>query len=450
MSETEEVLERIVSTLGRFVVLPEYGALTVALYVLSTYLVDVARFAALLVARSPEMRCGKTTLMDIVGEMVRDPIAASNVSPAVLYRVMEAKKPTLLLDEVDAFLAQKSESSEAVRGILNAGHRRGRYSTIWRSNERGEILSFDVFGHKVLAGIGKVHATLRDRSITLTLRRKLPHERVERLRIADDDMVILFEEIREQCAAAAEEIRDEVRVARPEIPGSLSDRAADNWEALLAIADAAGGNWPQAAREAAKALSDTEGEDSHRVLLLADIRDYFEETGNTIAPSSDLLMHLNDLETRPWSTWHRDNPMTPRDLAKQLAPFGIEPKQRKLGGMKVRGYDLDDMRDTFSRYLQPSETAGTPVPEEDNSLQDRDLGGYRHEKGYRYNPVPDSDGTTQYRYHENTRYRDNSIQHNELDPDGTGVPDKSGLSVAERLASKGWARPTEPKEVHRN
>lgn len=457
MNETENVLDAIVATLRRFVVLPEHGAETIALYVLSTHLVDVAQFAPLLVLRSPEMRCGKTTTMDLIGEMVRVPLAAANASPAALYRALEERKPTLLLDEVDAFLAQKSESSEAVRGILNSGHRRGRYSTVIRSNERGELQFFDVFGSKVLSGIGKVHATLRDRSITLTLRRKLPDERVERLRIARMDSY--FDEIRELCAQAADEIRERVAVADPEIPTSLSDRAADNWELLLAIADEAGGRWAEAAREAAKGLSDSETDDSHRVLLLSDVRDYFTETGHAVAPTNDLLAHLNDLETRPWCTWHRDNPMTARDLAKQLKPFGIEPNVQTLNGTKVRGYKREDMTDAFSRYLPPpkedtehndSENGVTPLPEDRNSIQDNEIHGNGTENGLRYHPLPEHGSNGTLRNRENIRNRTNSIQDNDLSTNGNGVTDNSGVSVAERLAARGYARPAGPKEVQRS
>ena len=42
--------------------------------------------------------------------------------------------------------------------------------------------------------------------------------------------------------------------ARPDMPLGIEDRNADVWEPLLAIAEAAGGDWPQRAREAAIAL----------------------------------------------------------------------------------------------------------------------------------------------------------------------------------------------------
>ena len=52
-----------------------------------------------------------------------------------------------------------------------------------------------------------------------------------------------------------------LEAALPEIPDDLNDRAQDNWEPLLAIADLAAGDWPNTARPAAKALSkEAEGE----------------------------------------------------------------------------------------------------------------------------------------------------------------------------------------------
>lgn len=42
--------------------------------------------------------------------------------------------------------------------------------------------------------------------------------------------------------------------ADPPALDNLDDRAHDNWRALLAIADAAGGQWPKKAHDAAEKL----------------------------------------------------------------------------------------------------------------------------------------------------------------------------------------------------
>lgn len=422
------VLDDIVRTLERFIVLPEHGADAIALYVAYTFLASEAQFAPMLVLTSPEMRCGKTTTMDLVGELVHEPLGASNASPAALYRVIEERAPTLLLDEVDAFLAQKSEASEAVRSILNSGHRRGKQSGVLRLEPKGndfELRRFSTFCPKVLAGIGSLHATLRDRSITIRLRRKRPDEQVERLRVlrVEEELTAL----RDRIAAAAEPIRDEFAEQLPEAPEQLGDRAADNWEHLLAIADLAGEKWPERAREAAVEFStESDENESARVLLLGDIREYFAETGFDVVPTADLLAHLNDIETRPWCTWHRDKPMDARDLAKLLAPFGVQPTQAKVDGNKVRGYRRIDFDDAFARYLTPdSENAGTTVRDTDNSPQQTDLTRYHTDSGTGYSRYRDGEEYQGYPVPEKDRYRDNSLSKKEITSSGTTVPAKS-------------------------
>ncbi len=59
----------------------------------------------------------------------------------------------------------------------------------------------------------------------------------------------------------------------------LNDRARDAWEPLIAIADIAGGHWPERARKAAVTLAgvhEAEAVDGDvRQTLLSDIRDLF-------------------------------------------------------------------------------------------------------------------------------------------------------------------------------
>lgn len=403
MSETNRVLDSIVETFNRYVVLPEHGNETIALYVLFTHLVESAQFAPMLVLTSPEMRCGKTTTLDLITELVRNPLGASNASASALFRATEDLKPTLLLDEVDAYLRQKNDTSEAIRGILNSGHRRGKQATVLRTVPKGndfELRQFSTFCPKVLAGIGNLASTLRDRSIILQLRRKLPDERVDRLRIAR--VAGDLEELRLWIEETAAEIADVFSEAYPEAPVELSDRAADNWEHLLAIADIAGGEWPERARRAAVALSGGDEEaESARVLLLGDIYDYFTETGNVAAPTNDLLGHLNDLDTRPWGTWHNDKHMTARDLAKMLAPFGVRPDKHSVDGSKVRGYRKADFADAWRRYLPDPGNIRYPGTDSGNSQQDNDLHGTALKTGtgtmryqsdeYRQVPVPENE-----------------------------------------------------------
>jgi hypothetical protein len=124
---------------------------------------------------------------------------------------------------------------------------------------------------------------------------------------------------------------------------------------LLAIADAAGGEWPARARAAAETLAGSRGEgedDAIATTLLADLRDLFEQRKQIRLSSSEIVEHLGAREERPWSEWMQGKPMTTRQLAALLKPYGIEPRSVRLSDNKTaKGRHLIDMEDAFKRYL---------------------------------------------------------------------------------------------------
>ena len=145
-----------------------------------------------------------------------------------------------------------------------------------------------------------------------------------------------------------------LRVAEPVLPDTLNDRAQDVWEPLLAIADLAGGAWPELAVEAAKALAGSLEDDDIGVELLSDIRDLLETLlpGDDFVATTVLLEHLVALDDRPWATWRKaEQPLTSHGLRRLLQPFGIRPDRDTVGGAKVRGYRRDAFEDAIARYV---------------------------------------------------------------------------------------------------
>lgn len=104
----------------RHVVMSKAAADAIATWVLHTYTLDAALTAPRLRIKSPEKRCGKTTLLSTISYLVMRPLLASNISPAALFRVIEATKSTMLIDEADTFAA----NSDDLRCIVNSGHTR--------------------------------------------------------------------------------------------------------------------------------------------------------------------------------------------------------------------------------------------------------------------------------------------------------------------------------------
>src|SRR5204862_4553478 len=101
-------------------VLPGGAAIAMAIWILHTHCLAAAAITPRLAIVSPTKRCGKTTVLKLLGALACKPLAAANLTPAVLYRVIEAYAPTILVDEADTFLADQDE----LRGVLNAGHDR--------------------------------------------------------------------------------------------------------------------------------------------------------------------------------------------------------------------------------------------------------------------------------------------------------------------------------------
>ena len=344
-----QLLTDIAATVRRFIVCDREIAHAVALWAAMTWFIEVVQVAPLAVITAPEKRCGKSQLLFLLGRLSARAITTSSISPAALYRTIDAWCPTLLIDEADAFI----RDNEELRGLLNSGHTRESAYVIRTVGDSFTPTKFNTWGAKALAGIGHVADTLMDRAVIFELRRKLPHEKVERIRYAEQG---LFDRLRSKLARFAEDYSDLVRQARPPLPHSLNDRAQDNWEPLLAIAMAAGNEWLQFGTTAALKLSGSESAaQTIGTELLADIREIFGQDLDRIT-TAELIRLLCTDDEKPWATFNRGNAITPRQVAKRLKEYGILSHTIRIGIETAKGYTAHQFREVFSRYL--------PVPAE--------------------------------------------------------------------------------------
>jgi putative DNA primase/helicase len=353
-----ELLDDFSAALRQHVIMSKEAADATALWIVHTYLIDVIDTSPRLAITSPEKGCGKTTLLDILGIVTRCPLPTANATPASVFRVIEMSRPTLLIDEADTFLDNRSE----LRGILNSGHRRGTAYVLRTVGDEHEPRKFSTWAAVAIAMIGRLPGTLEDRSIPVALRRRRPDETIVPFKDKRAD------DLRRLARMALRWCRDhasEVGRANPAMPDGIHNRQADNWSALLAIADAAGGEWPARARRAAKALTMVGAGDDQSIgiTLLADIRNMFDSRPDGRITTQDLLAGLVAIEERPWSELQRGKPINPAALAKLLAPFGVTPVNLKLPGEKVlKGYRREHFEDAFARYLAPPPiVAATPL-----------------------------------------------------------------------------------------
>ncbi len=345
----DELAHEILAIIKSHIVCNDAVAVSVTLWIFFTWCIDVCHIAPIAWINAPEKGCGKTQLATLMGRMSRRTIATANISPASLFRCIDRYSPTLVIDEADSFF----NNNDDLRGIVNAGFSRD-ICHLWRCvGDNNEPAPFNVFGAKIISGIGKLPSTVMDRSISITLKRALPHEKRQRVKSLPKATTST---IKAKLARWSDDNMAKVAMSKPNIPESIYNREFDTWEILFQIADTLGGNWLKLVTNACLVISEvdnkepTEGEE-----LLNDIKAVFELQGVENIATRDLLAALvgadNDGLTKRWATSNKGQPMTDRQLAKRLKGFGVNSKQIRFGEKNLMGYTLESFKDVFSRYL---------------------------------------------------------------------------------------------------
>jgi len=349
------LLDEVRTFLARFIAFPSIHTLiAVTLWAVHTHALAAFETTPRLALLSPEPGSGKTRAMEILELLVLRPLLTVNVTPAYLFRKVadEAGPPTLLYDEIDTVFGPKAKDNEDIRGMLNAGYRRG--ATAGRCVIRGKTVETEelpAFAAVALAGLDDLPDTVMSRCVVVRMRRRAPDEHVapfrRRLNEAEGHG------LRDSVSRWVGQHLDALRGAWPDLPAEVQDRDADVWEPLLAVAEAAGGEWPHAARVAAVALvadaRDNGGSIGTR--LLADLRTVFGAAEKL--STEDILTALCDIDEAPWGDI-RGKALDARGLSRRLAKYGVKPKNVRIGASTPKGYDRGDLHDAWGRYLPPN------------------------------------------------------------------------------------------------
>ncbi len=345
-TELSDLLDATHAFVLRFVVFTHPAqAVAVTLWIAHTWWKDRLETTPYLAILSAAMRSGKSRLLDVLELLVSGPWRVAFPTAPVLFRKIHQDRPTLLLDEVDAIFGAKASPSEDLRGIFNDGHRLGgKVPRLQAKGKTWELEEFSTFSPKAFAGIGRaLPDTVSDRAIIIRLRRKSRTEQVEKFRLRTVELQSLpLRECWEEICGRYDLDPD------PKVPSELNDRAADGWEPLFAVADLAGGDWPQLARASAVFLAAdaTADDDSLGIRLLRDIARVFH---NDRLKTHDLLEALHGLEDAPWGEL-KGRPLSAHGLSKFLRPFDIHPKKIRFGDSTAQGYRRHDFADAFARY----------------------------------------------------------------------------------------------------
>jgi len=410
------VLTDLSDGIGKYVIMEPCQRDAAALGTVFAHTHDLRDVAPIFFIVSPTKRCGKTRLERVVKRAVPKPLMASSATPAFLARVIENHRPTVLIDEFDAAVKGDQAMAETLRGQLNSSFDRDGAKVgkcVPLPGGGYEEREFSTWAPTWIAGIKKIPETVEDRSIVLHLKRKLPGQKVARLRGRDGGE---FDVLKRKIARFVADNEDELREIEPTAPYALDaagDRAADAWEPLFAIADVAGGDWPRRARAAAVALSCADTTDLNDsdvdVELLSDIAQILaacdameptaeqlknnkhiavealeafarreeeepkreeEKSGQTTFGTGEkpyrtvglggeqIVNALATLVDRKWPAWDKRKPMRPYQLARLLRAYGALSQSLRAGKVVFRGYPRDRLDDAIERYL----THTLPIP----------------------------------------------------------------------------------------
>jgi hypothetical protein len=350
--------------LGRFICYPsEEAHVAHALWCVHAHLMEHWDTTPRIAFLSAEPASGKSRALEVMHEVVPNPVLTVNTSPAYLIRKIgdEEGAATILYDEIDTVFGPKAKDNEDIRGLLNAGYKRG--ATSGRCVMHGKTVKTEeipAYAAVALAGLGHLPDTILTRSVIIRMKRRKPGQTVnafrQRIHGARGNT------IRDRLLGWSLTI-DRINLDATKLPPEIQDRDADVWEPLIAVADMIGGEWPELARVAAVALSAKakEVEPSQGIKLLADMHRLF--MGRDMLATADALRELAELEESPWSDINFGKPLNAQGLAKRLREYDIRPCNIRSGAAGVvKGYRKADFAEAWEMYLPAkADEAATPL-----------------------------------------------------------------------------------------
>ena len=346
-----ELLDALAGEFRRFLVLPPHGDTLLALWTLHSYSWQSCEYSPIVAITSPVRTCGKSRVLDVLEKIACNAFRTGNMSEAVLFRVLDSRQPTVLIDEFDTI---PEDRRDALANILKHGfHRSGKVHRVEGEGTK-EVVEFLVFGPKALACIKltTLDAATVSRCINLRMQRKKPNVKVERLRRYDaTDWV-------RKCIRWTRDHLSEIEAGVAAMPDALGDREQDIYEPLFVLANLAGGEWPQRVTNAALALSgqsmDANPEGS--IQVLGAIRAYFVETDRAKVFSSALVKWLNEEADSTLATWNNGKGIRQAEIRRLLKEFDIQPRTVRIGDETQKGYDRAWFEEAFAAYLADPQT----------------------------------------------------------------------------------------------
>ena len=349
-----EVLTDVAESLRKHMAMRRVDTYTAALWCVHCHCFDQFQHSPLLAISAPAPECGKSVLLSLIGALVPRPQSTDNMSPAPFFRLAESHKPTFLIDEVDSWFKKDNDLPSAI----NASFEKNGGGVLRCVGDKHEVQSFNTYTPVALCGINvarRIMPATVTRSILIELQRALPGE----VSISFDqrrhrqNLLTLNRKIARW--VADQDFKD----CDPTMPPGVVNRKADKWRPLLAIADAAGGRWPEWARAALNS-EPTATIETREIELLSDITEVLKVYSHLFVDvvfTKELIRALCEPEESIWKDYNSkkhlpdERCLQPRQLANLLKDFHLRPREQRKGDDKRRGFKRKDLDAVIARYL---------------------------------------------------------------------------------------------------
>lgn len=352
-----EVLDEIASFIRRHLVCNDHQLTILTLWCASPYCHLCFPVAPYLDVRSPEPCCGKSLCLNLLSAFCEPTMYAGGLPPGSLIQRFTAGRSTEELANKEHLPASFTLLLDDCHNTFGPSERQPMIGLLNNASEADGFFllgdcDYSFFGPKAFAGDNPLPRSLAARCIPILLRRPRPSETFSRY---------LEDELQDTANALTARLKEWLQQAMlalflaakndpANLPPTLSSGQRKRAEPLIHIADAAGGPWPVKIRAALPAVFDL-SDASPQLQMLWDVRSVFLVKNNPeYLATSDLLLELRKMESRPWSAW---GPRSGRRLASHLRPFRIGPEYVNHSEGGFRAYRIDHFQDAWERYLPP-------------------------------------------------------------------------------------------------
>ncbi len=324
----------------------------VTLWAAHTHVYDAFHASPRLSIRSMAPRCGKSTLLAIVKCLSARGEHIGHTTGPSLYTLIDQEHPTVIMDEADQVWGKSgfSKAMKVVQAVMNDGYTRDGTARVTRG---GESVKLSTFGPAAFGGIGRLPEAMSSRSLPVMLTSGTPAEVFDSA-LEGAELTMLSQDL--NLWLRQEDVMRQLKAAspRPEVAGIGDPRTRQIMAPLIAIADIAGGDWPERAVKAARfaflGLTDTPLL-SRPQMALRDAMDYWP--ADTAVLSGTEIMSA--LVCMPESTWGSVFTLGTRSgerfLATLLRTVGVEAGNHSAGGAQTWGYSREALCDAVKLHL---------------------------------------------------------------------------------------------------